>query len=158
MVFGALFPEEDESSRAGAGASGINAVNINAVFADFGEVGKIRRTKPFHPDDLQTPAVQALKRNLDRMGITEFAPKFYAMRSQRMYEAGIVTQGGLGFTEKGKEVIRKYYKERGYSPKAIEKKTIKSALKIDPERGERASLKYAVGYSLDARGMAQRKK
>ncbi len=161
MVFGSLFPEEENKSSPLDAFQSLKATPlINAVFNDVSapQVGRIRRVKPFHPDDLSTPAVQALKRNLDEKGISEFAPKFYAMRSERMFRAGIITQGGLGFTEKGKMVIKKYFQEKGLSEKAIENKTLKSALKIEPDRGEaaRGALKYTFGYQLDSRGMTFR--
>lgn len=136
--------------------------SIGGVFGAFKptddiEIGRIKRTVPIGEWLLNDPSVQALKRNLDEMGITAVMPTVYQNRLKRNVQKGLVTPDGAGFTDKGKEIAVRYLEAKGLdAEKAMQKASTATAIKFDTKRAEKASgMKFAFGYKLDSSGRAK---
>ena len=136
---------------------------IFGIQPDYGDIqiGMIKRIVPFSFNLLSDPSIQALKRNLDELGVTDAIPETYQRRLKKNIERGLVNPDGGSFTPKGQEIARNYLMSKGIPADIAHKKSITAtSLKIDAERGKKATpvkaLKFAFGYRLDEMGYANK--
>ncbi len=122
------------------GKSKFNAVFGHIPITSINFIGQIKRTVPFSEKALQSVPVQALKRTLDELGVTDAMPSFYKNRMKNFVKQGFVSPDGQSFTAEGQKIAASHLEKKGYSHEdALKLASQARSLEINPNRALLAS-------------------